>query len=941
MKIFVFNGLIKRAEWSQETNKKMSFQKSLFIIFISILTLILGSIFIFLEIVKNEEKISAGEAKRYKSYLLADELRQSSDDLTRMARIYSVTGNPQYKEYFQRILDIRDGKAPRPVNYHNIYWDFVVATGRHPRIGDTAKSLKTLMKEAEFTETEFTLLKETEDESNQLIKLETKAMNAIAGLFEDSSGRYTIKGEADAQLARDLLHGKGYHRAKEKIMKPLARFLDAIDRRTSEEITILHEKHQRLNLFLATTMGLSILLIFVSVLLVVMSFNKKKETSGREKLAKQLAARGYTSLPGKKEKTGREKLTERLKAQHSDYPPLSLQMKQAGTAEEQPLLFFFKERFLENWPLLMAATVVIFMTLSLSWWFSKENKALAYKNTREDLASDLNATYYAVLDRLQGTSLEASLLAETISHQVSSENSLRELRDNPSHPLHQQLRKLDTSDSQIFKDYVLVDFDSVVISSNREDLIGKYFELPEDTLEQIQKFPHYQVVHFSQGDEAHELLSGNILFGASLQEKEGAVFFIVSPQTMLTKILRRGYSGDFGEIYMVNSKGQFISGNRWEERMVETGWLASAASSIVGMRVSQNPEGDLIPSVNNVVMGETGGELNEYENYLGDTVVGLWKWDNSYRFGIINEVKSKDAFAEYRSYKTQTIAGGSFTVVLILSLTLLFIWSRLRVTKVNDNLKEAYETIKQQNNKFARDLEIGSKVQMDMLPDTIKGEGFSLEAFLKPAQTVSGDFYDFSLLDGQKVYFCVGDVSGKGVPAALFMSITKTLLDKVLDQTDQTKDIMGRVNRELSTNNENCMFVTLVVGIVDLKTGETLVTNAGHNLPYIKKQNGEIVCLEKIQGPVVGVFDDIQFEQQSIRMSKGDTLLFYTDGVTDSQNIKDEFYGDERLETLLGKNEFASPKEMVRAISRNVIRFIGRAQQFDDITILSFQYSGL
>ena len=269
------------------------------------------------------------------------------------------------------------------------------------------------------------------------------------------------------------------------------------------------------------------------------------------------------------------------------------------------------------------------------------------------------------------------------------------------------------------------------------------------------------------------------------------------------------------------------------------------------------------------------------------------------------------------------------------------IWSRTKVTRASENLKGAFKVIKSHNDKLAQDLRIGQKVQMDMLPDPIEGEGFNLEAFLKPAQSVSGDFYDFSLLHDGKVYFCVGDVSGKGIPASLFMSVTKSLLNKILDQTHQTKDIITRVNRELSLNNESNMFVTLIIGIMDLETEKLLITNAGHNLPFIKKQSGELVCLDKIQGPLVGTFEGIEFEQKTIEIDKGDIVLFYTDGVTEAQNIRDEFYEDERLEELLKQNEFETASDMTNTVFRSVLRFIGRADQFDDITILAFQYTGL
>ena len=922
---------------------QVNFQKSLLIIFASILALTLASIFIFLEILENEAKIAAGEAQRYESYLLADELRQSSDDLTRMARTYVVTGDPRFREYFEKIKAIRDGVEPRPLKYHSVYWDLVVATGSAPRVDAEAESLKALMEEAQFSEVELALLEETENSSNDLVKLETRAMNALEGLFEDSSGRYTVQGEPDPTLARGLLHGREYHRAKEKIMRPLEQFLDALDQRTSEETASHLSKQQRLNFVLVTTLGMSLLLVFISLtLMFLLSRKKEAQTTGRESLAEQLRARGYTaSAQDQKKEGGRAMLARRLGAQHSDYPPISTQMKKGEADEETSLLFSFKEQLWDNWPVVMAAIVVAFVTLSLSWWFSQENHELSHRDVQEDLASDLNSTYNAVLDWLHWTRLEASLVAGQLSDSVSAEQ-LRQLQDDPSHPLHQSLRRLTVVDSEVFQHYILLDREGMVASSDLKDLTGTRLDLPESVREQVYAAPHYQVAHFPQGNESNILLSQSILLGAPLKDRSGAVFFTMPIEDAeLTRILRRGYSGNFGEIYMVNAAGRFISENRWKKQMVETGWLETADSPVAGLRVSRDQEAPLIASVNSVIQGKSGRELNEYENYLGEKVVGAWEWDNTYRFGMINEARSEAAFAAYHSYTRQTLAGSAFTVALILALTLLSIWSRSKVTKVNDELKDTYDTIKQQNDKFARDLEIGSKVQMDMLPDAIAGEGFALDAFLKPAQTVSGDFYDFSLLDdGKKVYFCVGDVSGKGVPAALFMSVTKALLSRSLDQTRQTKDIMEKVNRELSSNNENCMFVTLAVAIADLATGELLLTNGGHNPPYIKKQSGELVCLEEIQGPLVGAFEDAAFGQQSVSMAPGDTLIFYTDGVTESQNLKEEFYGEERLEALLNKQEFPAPENMVKAIFRNVLRFIGRAQQFDDITLLAFQYSG-
>ena len=287
--------------------------------------------------------------------------------------------------------------------------------------------------------------------------------------------------------------------------------------------------------------------------------------------------------------------------------------------------------------------------------------------------------------------------------------------------------------------------------------------MPENIMERMSA--RKTVINFPDRHVEDDLLSQNIVFGSLIGEDKGAVFIMASPRRMLAKILRRGYSGNYGEIYMVDAEGRFISEPRWKEEMYDRGWVSPETPSVVGMSVSQHGTTagtDSLPlSVARVITGEVSGELDEYENYLGDEVVGYWSWDNTYGFGIINEFKSQDAFATFRAYSNQALAGSWITAGLILTLTLMSIWSRTSVARANEKIKAAFKTIKSHNDKLAQDLRIGQKVQMDMLPDPIKGEGFNLEAFLKPAQSVSGDFYDFSVLQDGKVYFCVGDVSGK------------------------------------------------------------------------------------------------------------------------------------------------------------------------------------
>ena len=867
----------------------MSLRKSLILIFTSAMVLVLASLILFFQILKTEQEIVESGAKRYKSYLLADELRQSSDDLTRMARIYAVTGEEKYRNYFQRILDIRNGKAPRPEKYHGIYWDFIVASGRAPRPNTEALALKKMMKAAKFTENEFALLRETERESNQLVELETKAMNAMAGLYEDNLGRYTIKRSPNKQLAIQLLHSKEYNKAKEKIMEPLEKFFDAVSYRTAKEVAFHREKRERFSIILMITMSLSILLLLISSVLVIAYFHKRKE-----------------------------ELVESL--------PFS----------------FIKNNFWSNWPFIASSTVIIFIVASLSWWVSRETKVLINEDLQSKLNFNLETTYSAVIDWIEKTHAESDFFLEVINNSISK-SSFQEIQTNQFQNFNKEIKRIGVLNAQLFNNYILVNSKGIVASSNHKKLVGKNFKLPESVLSEIKKPPHYRATLFPSGNKAiHPLLAQNILFGTKIKGNKGTIFFIVSPLKELNRVFRRGFSGNSSEAYMVNHKGQFISESRWRERILDKGWLKSEKSSSIGLKIAQSQENSqaFTQSVTNLIQKNNRNSWAEYENYLGDKVVGVWRWNNPYQFGIVTEIKSEEAFRFLNSYIQHTFLGTTFTIFLIFILTFLFIWNQLKISKVNKELGYAYKTIKQQNESLARDLEIGQKIQMDMLPDMIKGNGFSLGAFLKPAQTVSGDFYDFSFLKENKIYFCIGDVSGKGVGAALFMSMTKVFLNKTLEQSHEVKELISKVNKELALNNDNCMFVTLIAGIIDLKTGITHITNAGHNPPYLKKQDGQVLYIEKTDGPLIGAFEQAEFEQQAIKMSRGDTLLFYTDGVTEAQNTKEEFYEDNRLKTFLEANEFPSPQKLVDSISNNVTSFIGEASQFDDITILALKYSG-
>lgn len=184
----------------------------------------------------------AASSSRIDSYLLADELRQSSDDLTRLGRTYVLTGDEKYEKMYFDILDIRNGKKPRPEAYFNIYWDLVLEHGQKPRPDTITKALSTMMEELNFSEKEFALLKEAQNNSDALVGLEVKAMNAVKGKFDNGSGDYTQSGEPDFKMARELVHSPKYHQEKAKIMAPIAEFINELRNRTNTQSALSIER---------------------------------------------------------------------------------------------------------------------------------------------------------------------------------------------------------------------------------------------------------------------------------------------------------------------------------------------------------------------------------------------------------------------------------------------------------------------------------------------------------------------------------------------------------------------------------------------------------------------------------------------------------------------------------------------------------------------------
>lgn len=242
------------------------------------------------------------------------------------------------------------------------------------------------------------------------------------------------------------------------------------------------------------------------------------------------------------------------------------------------------------------------------------------------------------------------------------------------------------------------------------------------------------------------------------------------------------------------------------------------------------------------------------------------------------------------------------------------------------------------NERFESELAIASNIQQQMLStDFINDENVDLFATLKPAKEVGGDMYDF-LRVGRNIYFAVGDVSGKGVPAALYMAISRSLFHYVSEMSLSTNNIVECINSSFCSSNESNMFITMFVGRLDLDTRELVFCNAGHNPIIIISPDGKAKYIQAKSNMAAGVFDTFQYEKESIIVEEGSRLLIYTDGVTEAEDINKNEYGDDRLIEFANSMSPDTPSEVfVEKLIEDVKEFAKDTEQSDDITIMSIK----
>ena len=242
------------------------------------------------------------------------------------------------------------------------------------------------------------------------------------------------------------------------------------------------------------------------------------------------------------------------------------------------------------------------------------------------------------------------------------------------------------------------------------------------------------------------------------------------------------------------------------------------------------------------------------------------------------------------------------------------------------------------------ELELAGSIQMDMLPCDFppfpERSEFDLYASMNPAKEVGGDFYDFFLVDEDHLALVIADVSGKGIPGALFMMMVKIMVQNCVLAGLSPKQVMEQVNEQIAENNSESMFVTVWLGILDIPSGKLTAVNAGHEYPIFKKPGGCYELIKDKHGMAVGTMEGIRYREYEMQFEPGSSLFVYSDGLPEANNRAEELFGMARTVAALNENPDLSPEETLCAVERAVDTFVGDAPQFDDLTMLCFAYHG-
>ena len=268
----------------------------------------------------------------------------------------------------------------------------------------------------------------------------------------------------------------------------------------------------------------------------------------------------------------------------------------------------------------------------------------------------------------------------------------------------------------------------------------------------------------------------------------------------------------------------------------------------------------------------------------------------------------------------------------------------LTIEKAIEQINYVHEMQKEhsQLESLKNDLSVASEIQQSILPRVFppfpeECDKLDIAASMNAAKDVGGDFYDIFRLDEDHIGIVMADVCGKGVPAAIFMAVSRTIIRATAMNGLSPAECITRSNSLLAADSVDCMFVTVFYAIYNLKTGEVFYCNGGHNPPHILKKNGEVIELPKSRDLMVGAFDGVKYHEETIQLEKGDAMVLFTDGVTEAMNESREEFGTARLVETLEEVAMHNCQQIIETVKADIATFVDGAEQSDDITLLAFK----
>ncbi len=324
------------------------------------------------------------------------------------------------------------------------------------------------------------------------------------------------------------------------------------------------------------------------------------------------------------------------------------------------------------------------------------------------------------------------------------------------------------------------------------------------------------------------------------------------------------------------------------------------------------------------MLGMAGKEIKAYLVVPAVSVVGFY---------VINLITNS----------TEIFPTSPWFLPLYLTICVIFVVEYLQIfTSVRLTAEKMRS--EQEKQRIGAELNVATQIQADMLPRIFPAfpdrKEFDIYASMTPAKEVGGDFYDFFLVDDDHIALVMADVSGKGVPAALFMVIAKTLIKNRAQLGESPAEVLKNVNEQLCEGNEAELFVTVWLAIIEISTGKGIAANAGHEHPVIRRADGQYELVTYRHSPAVATMEGIRFKEHPFELHPGDRLFVYTDGVPEATNADNELFGSERMLEALNRDPGAEPEELLRNVREGIDAFVGDAPQFDDITMLGFRYTG-